>query len=95
MLHEGVYDREAILQEILPKVISFGSNYTKDRVIEPHLVDKLFKKELIQQELICVNQCIYWGEDVLITFKCIIKTKSYGDIKFYSLPLPHSSGIYI
>lgn len=74
VLHEGVYDREAILQEILPKVISFGSNYTKDRVIEPHLVDKLFKKELIQQELICVNQCIYWGEDVLITFKCIIKT---------------------
>ena len=56
VLHEGVYDREAILQEILPKVISFGSNYTKDRVIEPHLVDKLFKKELIQQELICVNQ---------------------------------------
>lgn len=54
-------------------MLSFGSDYTKDRIIEPHLVDKLFQRNLILQELLNWNQSIFWGEDALITFKCAAK----------------------
>lgn len=72
-LKKGVYNKKEILQKVLPYVLSFGSDYTKDRIIEPHLVDKLFQRNLILQELLDWNQSIFWGEDALITFKCVAK----------------------
>lgn len=73
VLKEGVYNKKQILQTILPYVVSSGSDYTKDRIIEPHLVDKLFKRSLILQELLDWNQGIFWGEDALITFQYVAK----------------------
>ncbi len=81
VLQEGVYHKEAIFQEVLPYVVAFGSNCTKDRIVEPHLVDKLFRRELILHVLTDWNKGIFWGEDALITFQCIAKADSMVVIK--------------
>ena len=81
-LQEGMYHKKKIWQEVLPNVVSFGSDYTKDRLVEPHLVDKLFKKGLILHELSGWNHAIFWGEDVLITLKCIANVDSMVVLKY-------------
>lgn len=80
-LKEGAYNKKEILQQALSYVLCFGSDYTKDRIIEPHLVDKLFKRNLVLQELLEGDKGIFWGEDAIITFKCIAKADSMVVIK--------------
>ena len=72
-LKKGMYNKKEILQEVLPYMVSFGSDYAKDRIIEPHLVDKLFRRNLVLQELLDWNKSIFWGEDAFITFKCVAR----------------------
>lgn len=82
VLTEGVYDRERIAEQILPYVLAFGSDYAKDRLIEPHLCDKLFKRELILKELQEVDKRIIWGEDAFVTLRCISNAKRIAVIKW-------------
>lgn len=74
----GVYDGEAIRREILPGVLAFGTDYSADRKIEPHLVDKLIRKEIITKVLSEINEQIYWGEDALSVLKCVLLSNRIG-----------------
>lgn len=74
----GVYDHEAVQKEILPGILAYGTDYARDRKIEPHLVDKLIKKEIITKVLSEINEHIYWGEDVLSVLKCILLSNRVG-----------------
>ncbi|MDE6435777.1 MAG: glycosyltransferase [Lachnospiraceae bacterium] len=74
----GVYDYEAVQKKILPGILAFGTDYARDRKIEPHLVDKLIKKEIIMNVLSEINEHVYWGEDVLSVLKCILHSNRVG-----------------
>lgn len=77
----GVYDHAAVQKEILPGVLAFGTDYARDRKIEPHLVDKLIKKEIITKVLSEINEHIYWGEDVICVLKCILLSNRVGILR--------------
>ncbi len=77
----GVYDFEAIQKEILPGALAFGTDYTADRKIEPHLVDKLIRKEIITKVLSEIDEQVYWGEDALSVLKCILLANRIGILR--------------
>ena len=81
-LAEGLYDSEMIWQEVLPYVLAFGSNYDQERLIEPHLCDKLFKRELVRRELLDVDKRITWGEDALVTLMCIAESEKMSVLRY-------------
>lgn len=81
LLSEGVYEEKQILEEVLPYVLAFGSDYGQARLIEPHLCDKLFRRNLILHELQTVDRRIMWGEDALVTFKCIAEAKRIAVVR--------------
>lgn len=72
-LDEGVYEKEQIMRDVIPYALACGSDYGCSRIIEPHLCDKLFKRELILHELQKSEKGILWGEDAFVTFRCIVE----------------------
>lgn len=74
----GVYDHETIQKKILPGVLAFGTDYATDRKIEPHLVDKLIRKEIIWKVLSEIDEQIYWGEDAYSVLKCVLLSNRIG-----------------
>lgn len=89
----GVYDYDAIQKKILPGVLAFGTDYATDRKIEPHLVDKLIRKEIILNVLLEIDEQIYWGEDALSVLKCILLSNRMGILKksFYHYRVHNTS----
>ena len=89
----GVYDYEDIQRKILPGVLAFGTDYSADRKIEPHLVDKLIKKEIIVKVLSTINEQIYWGEDALSVLKCVLLSNRMGILEqsFYHYRVHNAS----
>lgn len=89
----GVYDYEAIRKKILSGVLAFGTDYSTDRKIEPHLVNKLVKKEIIEKVFSAVNEQIYWGEDALSVLKCVLLSNRMGILKktFYHYRVHNAS----
>lgn len=74
----GVYDYEEVQKKILPRALAFGTDYSTDREIEPHLVDKLIRKEIITKALSEINEHVYWGEDALSVVKCVMLSNRIG-----------------
>ncbi len=89
----GVYDYEAIQKKILPGVLAFGTDYATDRKIEPHLVDKLIRKEIILKVLSEIDEQIYWGEDANSVLKCVLLSNRMGILKksFYHYRIHNTS----
>lgn len=65
----GVYDGDAIRQIIFPRMIMDGDTSTG---IHPHLVTKVFKRELIEKALDSYNRTSqYYGEDNITTYTAL------------------------
>ncbi|MCM1120981.1 MAG: glycosyltransferase [Eubacterium sp.] len=73
-----VYDYDAIQHEILPKALAFGTDYARDRAIEPHVWDKLYKNSIIRKALSEIDETIYLGEDAVTLMKCLLLCNRLG-----------------
>lgn len=83
MIPEGFYDREAMEQNVIPKMLTH-SGFVKFGII-PGVVVKIFRREILEEALPRVLNNITIGEDVVITahsFMCansvsVIETAAY------------------
>ncbi len=73
-LESGVYDRKAIEERIFPIIISNGTML--NRGLSPNRVTKIFKRELLLNNLELCDERISLGEDMLPTFSCICDAKN-------------------
>jgi len=69
-LADGFYDRARIEQEIFP--ILFHDDFEDVWSIYPYLCGKLFRRSLLMTWLEHVDDNIRLGEDVCVTFPCIV-----------------------
>lgn len=69
----GLYKEETIRKQILPFMLYNGIYYQMG--IRPNLVNKLFKRTLILSEQCDVPETIRIGEDVAVTYACIMRAK--------------------
>lgn len=68
----GVYEGES-LHELWKKMISFGSFYRTG--ISTYVWNKLFKREVLLEQQICVDDRISIGEDGAVTYPALLKCK--------------------
>lgn len=68
-LQPGVFDKKKIKNEILSGIISDGTYL--GRKLSPNRVTKLFKKEIIQNNIHFCDDSISFGEDLITTFSCV------------------------
>lgn len=71
---DGLYSDKMIEERLFPILINDGS--FSGRNILPSRVTKLFKKDLLMDNLHYCREDISLGEDLIITFACICDTKS-------------------
>lgn len=69
----GVYGREAAREKILPHMLYNGIYYQMG--VRPNLANKLFKMELLAGVQMDVSEDITNGEDVAVTYPCILKAE--------------------
>ena len=69
----GFYDRERIEKEIYPRMISFGQML--NRALSPNRVTKLFKREILLNNLELCDDKVSVGEDLVATFACMCDAK--------------------
>ncbi len=65
----GLYDRKRIESDIYPKLISKGTML--DRGLAPNRVTKLFKAELLRNNVAFCDERVSLGEDLVTTFACM------------------------
>ena len=70
MLPEGVYHRAEMEQEVLPYMLYNGSYFQMG--VRPNVVNKLFRKDLLENILAKVPDEITNGEDVAITYTYLL-----------------------
>ncbi|WP_223592361.1 glycosyltransferase family 2 protein [Neobacillus bataviensis] len=73
-LEPGVYNSEKIKNEIIPGIINDGSYL--GRRLSPNRVTKLFKRELIENNLQFCDDRISLGEDLITCFSCVCDAKT-------------------
>jgi len=69
-LPEGIYDLKKIENEILPVLMYTGSFYKAG--MNMHICHKLFKKELVLKNQMCIDNKVVVGEDAALTYPCIM-----------------------
>lgn len=74
ILTQGFYDREAILQNIVPRML-YDAEYGK-RAVTPSLCTKIFKKNLFLEVMRSIDTQITYGDDAAITYISIVKADS-------------------
>lgn len=67
---EGVYELERIRNDILPIFMYTGTFYKAG--INIHLYNKLFKRELVVKNQMCINEKIVIGDDAALIYPCIM-----------------------
>lgn len=77
----GYYDRERIVSDILPGIISRGTML--DRAVTPNRVTKIFKAEILRNNLKYCDERISLGEDFVIVFPYICDTQSLYVMDFH------------
>lgn len=73
-LKEEYYDRAKMESEIFPRMISFGKMF--ERWVSPNRVTKLFRRELILNNLKYCDERISVGEDMVVSFSCMFDAQS-------------------
>lgn len=63
----GLYDRE----QLLPRLLYSGSFF--EYGLQPHLVTKLFRKEILERNQMAVNPCICGGEDAAVVYPSVLE----------------------
>ncbi len=73
-LKEGRYDKQALLKQVYPRLIS------EDTFLElgiiPSIWDKLFKRELVKKYQMAVDDTIVMGEDAACVYPCLLNAQS-------------------
>lgn len=67
---QGIYDRDNLLKVIFPVLINDGTYLS--RGISPHRCGKLFRRELLQNNLIFCDPGLRFGEDMNLTFAAML-----------------------
>lgn len=73
-LEGGLYSRERMEKEIFPRLISMGT--MMDRLVSPNRVTKLFKAQLLRDNIGYCDNRISLGEDFITTMACICDAQS-------------------
>lgn len=65
----GIYTREQLLQTLLytGRFFEYG--------VQPHMVTKLFKKEILQKTQMCVDDRIVIGEDAAVVYPSVLEAE--------------------
>ncbi len=78
---EGYYDKNRMQKEIYPRMIAYGTDWVNQRLIHPHIVDKIFKAELIRPIIDQVDERIIWCEDMATVYPAILEADGIYIIK--------------
>lgn len=70
----GYYDKEALLQTVYPRMIYTGVYFKFG--IAPGMVNKLFRRELLEKYLFRIPHDIIVGEDGPVTYGCMLEASS-------------------
>lgn len=73
---EGYYDKKRMEEEIYPGLIAYGTDWVNQRIIPPHLVDKVFKRELIRDVYNGMDDRVVWCEDMVTVYPAILSAQS-------------------
>ena len=73
-LLEGKYEGKKLREEVFPKMIMNGVFF--EWGVFPGYWDKLFRKHIIWEALMAVDDRIVMGEDAVCVYPCILKAKS-------------------
>jgi len=82
-LETGLYEREAIIKKIYPRLIE--STHKSESAIRASVCLRIFKKEILNNE-IRFNDILKNNEDLVFTFEATLKAKSFlylGDLYIY------------
>ncbi len=78
---EGYYDKERLQTEIYPSFIAYGTDWVNQRIMPPHFVDKIFRKDLLRPILDSADERVVWGEDMITVYPAILSAESIYIIK--------------
>lgn len=70
----GLYSKDKLLTDIYPQLIYSGTFFTFGAA--PNIWNKLFKKDLLNQNLFAIPHEILNGEDLLLTYSCMLQADS-------------------
>lgn len=73
-ISEGVYDREKIENEIVPIVMYTGDFFVSG--INMHIYNKIFKRELLLNHQLELEDSIRVGEDASVVYSCILNAST-------------------
>ncbi|MDE6604001.1 MAG: glycosyltransferase [Lachnospiraceae bacterium] len=65
----GIYTRE----QLLPALLYSGRFF--EYGIQPHMVTKLFKKDIVEKAQMCVDNCIVIGEDAAVVYQSVLEAE--------------------
>ena len=75
-LEPGYYDREALLQKIVPSMIYDRKQSFLTAMIAGQLWNKAFKRQIMQEHL-CTDESLYKLEDFACVYECIYFSNSF------------------
>lgn len=77
--HPGLYD----CKELLPHLLYSGRFF--EYGLQPHLVTKLFRREILEKNQMAVDPCIRCGEDAAVVYPSVLDAKKIAvtDICYY------------
>lgn len=79
---EGFYNRKMIEHELFPKLINCGR--IMGRYVSTDRYDKIFKKDLLKNNLVFCDERVIIGDDMIMVFSCICDAESlYIDNYFF------------
>lgn len=93
LIRPGLYGLEEIKEDILPRYLADGTDYEDSRILEPPLVNKIFRAEVIKRALKKVSSDIVLGEDAITSFVALYYSSSMYVINeaFYHYRITDSS----
>ncbi len=70
IVKSGFYDKERLEKEFYPHMLFGGLNGMPGVI--PSLCNKIIKREVLEQALMATDDSVYFGEDALCTYPCLL-----------------------
>lgn len=70
----GLYDKSALKEQIYPRMLYFSGFYNFG--LHPAVWNKIYKKEILENNQYKINESISMGEDAACSFPCLLDAKS-------------------
>lgn len=79
----GYYDKKMLLEQVYPNMLYSGTYFTFGAA--PNIWNKLFRRELLAKHLMQVPHDIRNGEDLLVTYPCLLDADSvyFTNVPYY------------